>query len=115
MDIQETKKKMQSLYEELKKEAEGKFTSTGVYLSPSAISYCKKAKELVDEAIKYSEFDKNFTVAHVLHTLNKEVSYVENYDGRRKSEKKQRQELETLMREATHQLYVDLCPLVKDN
>lgn len=115
MGIQETKEKIQSLYDELKKEADGKFAPTGIYLPPCATSYCRKAQELVDEVIKYSEFDKNIVVAHVIHTLNKEVSYVENYDGGRKSEKKQRQELETLMRKATHQLYIDLCPLVKDN
>ncbi|MBQ7422187.1 MAG: hypothetical protein IJV27_08610 [Prevotella sp.] len=114
MSIQDSKEKFQALYEDLKKEADGTFTPTGVYMPPSRYSYYKKAKALVDEAIKYAEQGDGIILEHVLHTFDKEVSYVYNYDGKRKSNKKQQKELETLMRKATHQLYIDLCPLVKE-
>ncbi len=112
MDIQETKEKIQSLYDDLKKEVDGTFTPTGVYLPPSRFTYYRKAEALVDEVIKCAKQDNSIMLEHVLHTFDKEVSYVYNYDGKRKSEKKQQKELETLMRKATHQLYIDLCPLV---
>ena len=50
----------------------------------------------------------------MLHTFDKEVSYVYNYDGKRKTAKKQQKELEVLMRKATRQLYIYLCPLDND-
>lgn len=114
MDIQESKEKLQSLYDDLKKEVDGTFTSTGVYLPPSRCSYYNKAKALVDEVIKYAKHDDNIILEHVLHTFDKEVSYVYNYDGKRKSVKKQQKELEILMHKATRQLYIDLCPLIKE-
>ena len=87
MDIQELKEKMQLLYDELKRETDGKLTPTGVYVPPCAVSYWRKANELIEEVKKYAELDKSFTLWPVLHTLNKEVSFVYNYDGNRKSEK----------------------------
>ncbi|MBQ7423889.1 MAG: hypothetical protein IJV19_03990 [Prevotella sp.] len=114
MDIQESKEKLQSLYDDLKKEADGTFTSTGVYLPPSRFSYQRKAEALVNEVIKYAKLDDSIILEHVLHTFDKEVSFVYNYDGRRKSVKKQQKEIEALMRKATHQLYIDLCPLIKE-
>ncbi len=112
MDVQETK--LHSLYEDMKKEVDGTITSTGVYIHPSAYSYYKKAKALVDEAIKFSKLNDNLPIEHMLHTFDKEVSYVYNYDGKRKSAKKQQKELEVLMRKATRQLYIYLCPLDND-
>lgn len=112
MDVQETK--LHSLYEDLKKEVDGTITSTGVYIPPSAYSYYKKAKALVDEAINLSKIDGSFPIEHVLHTFNKEVSYVKDYEGKGKSASKRQKELESLMRKATRQLYIDLCPLIKE-
>lgn len=114
MSTQESKEKIQSLYDELKSEVDGKITPTGLIIQPSAISFCRKADELIEEVKRYSELDESFYIAPVLHTLNKEVSYVANYDGKRKSLKRQREELESLMRKATRQLYLDLCTLIKD-
>ena len=73
-----------------------------------------KAKALVDEAIKFSKLNDNLPIEHMLHTFDKEVSYVYNYDGKRKTAKKQQKELEVLMRKATRQLYIYLCPLDND-
>lgn len=115
MDIQEIKKNIRSLYDELKKEADGKTISPSItYISPSAVSYCNKANELVEEVKKYAELDKDFNINPILHTLNKEVSYVCNYDSKEKSKKKQRENLEGLMRTATYQLYLDLSSLLDD-
>ena len=116
MDIQESKEKIQSLYDELKKEVDGSYTPTGVFLPPSSGTYHIKAKALVEEVRNYTKLDSSIELMfeHLLHTFDKEVSYVFNYDGKRKSQKKQREELENLMRKATHQIYIDLCPLIKD-
>lgn len=89
MDIQEAKEKVQSLYDDLKKEVDGTFTPTGVYLPPSRFSYYRRAEALVNEVINYAKLDDSIILEHVLHTFDKEVSYVYNYDGKRKSEKKQ--------------------------
>lgn len=116
MDIQEIKKKIRSLYDELKKEVDGRIVlPSGTYIPPSAMSYCKKANELVEEVKKYCELDKTFDIAHVLHTLDKEVSYVRDYDGKGKSKKKQKEELENCMRKTTNQLSYDLFLLLNDN
>lgn len=114
MDIQESKAKLQSLYDDLKKEINGSVTATGVVLPPTAGSYYLKAKALVNEAIKLSKVDDSLENEHVIHTFNKEVSYVRDYDGKGKSAKKRQEELERLMRKATRQLYVDLYPLITD-
>ena len=114
MNIQESKDKLQSLYDDLKKEVDGTITSTGVYVEPSAYSYYRKAQVFVDEAINLSKIDDGFPIEHVLHTFNEEVSYVKDYEGKGKSARKRQKELESLMRKATHQLYVDLCPFLTD-
>ena len=114
MDKQESKSKIQSLYDELKKEIEGRYTTTGVFLPPSTGSYYMKAKALVDEAINLSKTDESLPIEQVLHTFNKEVSYVRDYEGKGKSAKKRQEELERLMRKATYQLLMDLCPLIND-
>ena len=114
MEQQESKTELQTLYDELKKEIEGKYTSTGGFIAPSAYSYYRKAKALVDEAISLSKEDNSIAIEHVLHTFDKEVSYVKNYEGKRKTAKKRQEELESLMRKATRQLYIDLCPLITD-
>ena len=114
MEQKESKTKLQTLYDELKKEMEGKYTSTGVFIAPSTYSYYKKAKALIDEAINLSKVDDSLAIEHVLHTFDKEVSYVANYEGKGKTAKKRQQELESLMRKATHQLYIDLCPYVTE-
>jgi hypothetical protein len=54
-------------------------------------------------------------IEHVLHTFDKEVSDVRDYEGKGKSAKKRQEELERRMRKATHQLFIDLCPFVTDN
>ena len=115
MDIQESKAKLQSLYDDLKKEVDGTITSTGVFLPPSAGSYYMKAKALVDEAINLSKIDDGLAIEHILHTFDKEVSYVKDYEGKGKSAKKRQEEIESLMRKATRQLYIDLCPFVTGN
>lgn len=115
MDIQESKAKLQSLYDDLKKEVDGTITSTGVFLAPSAGSYYMKAKALVDEAINLSKIDDGLAIEHILHTFDKEVSYVKDYEGKGKSAKKRQEEIESLMRKATRQLYIDLCPFVTGN
>ena len=115
MEQQESKTKLQTLYDELKKEIEGKYTSTGGFIAPSAYSYYRKAKALVDEVISLSKEDNSIAIEHVLHTFDKEVSYVKDYEGKRKTAKKRQEELESLMRIATRQLYIDLCPLITDN
>ena len=112
MGTQESKTKLQSLYDDLKKEVDGTITSTGVFLPPSAGSYYMKAKALVDEAISFLKIDDGLAIEHVLHTFDKEVSYVKDYEGKGKSAKKRQEEIESLMRKATHQLYIDLCPLI---
>ena len=114
MDKQESRSKIQSLYAELKKEIEGRYTTTGVFLPPSAGSYYMKAKALVDEAINLSKIDDGLAIEHILHTFDKEVSYVRDYDGKGKSAKKRQEEKESLMRKATRQLFVDLSPLIND-
>jgi hypothetical protein len=114
MDIQESKAKLQSLYDDLKKEVDGTITSTGVFLAPSAGSYYMKAKALVDEAINLSKIDDGLAIEHVLHTFDKEVLYVRDYDGKGKSSKNRQKGLETAMRKATRQLLIDLCPLIND-
>lgn len=114
MDIQESKAKLQTLYDELKKEIEGKYTSTGGFIAPSAYSYYVKAKALVDEAINLSKIDDGLAIEHVLHTFDKEVSDVRDYEGKGKSAKKRKEETESLMRKATRQLFVDLSPLIND-
>lgn len=112
MDIQESKEKIQSLYDELKKEVDGIYTPTGAFLPPSSGVYYINEEEVRN----YSMLDSSaeLILEYLLHTLGKEVSYVFNYDGKRKSQKKQREELEALMRKATHQIYIDLCPLIED-
>jgi hypothetical protein len=115
MDIQESKAKLQSLYDDLKKEVDGTITSTGVFLAPSAGSYYMKAKALVDEAINLSKIDDGLAIENVLHTFDKEVSDVRDYEGKGKSAKKRQEKIECLMRKATRQLYIDLCPLITDN
>ena len=115
MDTQDHKEKLQALYDELKKEVDGTITSTGVFLPPSARSYYMKAKALVDEAINLSKIDDGMAIEHILHTFDKEVSYVRDYDGKGKSAKKRQEELERRMRKATRQLFIDLCPFVTDN
>lgn len=115
MEQQESKIKLQTLYDELKKEIEGKYTSTGGFIAPSAYSYYVKAKALVDEAINLSKIDDGLAIEHVLHTFDKEVSDVRDYEGKGKSAKKRQEELERRMRKATHQLFIDLCPFVTDN
>ena len=114
MKQQESKTKLQSLYDELKKEIEGKYTSTGDFIAPSAYSYYRKAKALVDEVIKISKVNDSLPIEHLLHTFNKEVSYVKDYEGKGQSVRKRQEELESLMRKATYQIYVDLCPYVTD-
>ena len=116
MDIQEIKKKIRSLYDELNKEVDGKIVlPSGTYIPPSAASYCDKANELVEEVKRYAKLDKDFIIAPILHTLDKEVSYVCNYDGKGKSKKKQMEELEGFMRKATHHIYRDLFSLLNDD
>ena len=115
MEQQESKTKLQTLYDELKKEIEGKYTSTGGFIVPSANSYYVKAKALVDEAINLSKIDDGLAIEHILHTFDKEVSYVKDYEGKGKSAKKRQEEIESLMRKATRQLYIDLCPFVTGN
>ena len=115
MDKQESRSKIQSLYAELKKEIEGRYTTTGVFLPPSAGSYYMKAKALVDEAINLSKIDDGLAIEHVLHTFDKEVSDVRDYEVKGKSAKKRQEELERRMRKATRQLFIDLCPFVTDN
>lgn len=102
------------MYDDLKKEVDGAITSTGVYLPPSTYSYCRKAKALIEEATKLSKVDDSFPIEHVLHTYDKEVSYVRDYDGKGKSAKRRQEEIESLMRKAARQLYIDLCPFVTD-
>ena len=114
MEQQESKAKIQNLYDELKKEIDGRYTSTGSFIAPSAISYYIKAKALVDEAICLSKEDNSIAIEHVLHTFDKEVSSVKDYEGKGKSAKKRQKELESLMRKATRQIYIDLCPLITD-
>lgn len=114
MAIEKSKEKMQSLYDELKREVDGTITSTGVYVQPSAYSYYRKAKALVDEAIRLSKEDNSITIEHVLHTFDKEVSCVRGYEGKGKTALKRQEELESLMRKATRQLFIDLCPLIKE-
>lgn len=114
MEQQESKTKLQTLYDELKKEIEGKYTFTGGFIAPSAYSYYVKAKALVDEAINLSKIDDGLAIEHVLHTFDKEVSDVRDYEGKGKSAKKRQEEIECLMRKATRQLYIDLCPLITD-
>ena len=115
MNIQGSKDKIQSLYDELKKEVYGTITPIGVYLPPSAYSYCKKAKALVDESINLLKIDDSLPIEPVLHAFNKkEVSYVNDYEGKGKSARKHQEELESLMRKATYQVYVDLCPYLTD-
>lgn len=114
MDQLVSKSRLQSLYDNLKKEVEGDYTSTGVYIAPSSYSYYRKAKALVDEAINLSKIDDSLAIEHVLHTFDKDVSYVRDYDGKGKSAKKRQEELERLMRKATYQLYIDLCPFIID-
>ena len=114
MNIQESKEKIHSLYDELKKELDGKVTPSGLIIQPSAISFCRKANDLVEEVKKYSELDESFYIAPVLHTLSKEVSYVANYSGNRKSPKKQREELESLMHKAIRQLNLDISTIIKN-
>lgn len=115
MDIKEIKKKIRSLYDELEKEVDGKIVlPSGRYIPPSATSYCNKANELVEEVKRYAKLDQDFIIGPILHTLDKEVSYVCDYDGKGKSEKKQREDLEGLMRTATYQIYRDLCQLIKE-
>lgn len=113
-DTQDHKEKLQALYDELKKEVDGTISPTGVYLPPCAYSYYRKANALIDEAKKYAELDKNFVMDPVLHTFDKEVSYVRDYEGKGKTAKKRKEEIDSLMRKATHQLYLDLCPLIKE-
>lgn len=114
MNIKESKENLRALFDDLKKEVDGTITPSGDYLPPSACSYSRKANKLIDEVRKYAELDNNFFINPVLHTLDKEVSYVENYNGGRKTKKKKQEELEDLMRNATKQLYKDLYPLVKE-
>ena len=115
MGTQESKEKLQALFDDLKKEVDGTITSTGVFLPPSAGSYYMKAKALVDEAINLSKIDDGLAIEHILHTFDKEVSYVKDYEGKGKSAKKRQEEIESLMRKATRQLYIDLCPFVTGN
>lgn len=115
MDIQELKAKLQSLFDELKKEVDGRLTATGVFLPPTSGSYYLKAKALVDAVVNYSKLDNSIRLSDVLHTFNKEVSYVKDYEGKGKTAKKRQEELTTLMHKATRQLYIDLCPLVKND
>ena len=115
MEQQESKTNLQILYNELKKEIEGEYTSTGGFIAPSTYSYYMKAKALVDEAISLSKEDNRIAIEHVLHTFDKEVSYVKDYEGKRKTAKKRQAVLESLMRKATRQLYMDLCALITDN
>ncbi len=112
--MQETESKLQALYEDLKKEIEGRYTTTGVFLPPSAGSFYMKAKALVDEAINLSKIDDSLPIKQVLHTFDKEVSYVRDYECKGKSAKDRQKGLEKTMRKATHQLYIDLCPFVTD-
>ncbi len=112
--MQESKSKLQSLYDDLKKEVEGDYTSSGVYIAPSSYSYYRKAKALVDEAINLSKIDDSLAIEQVLHTFDKEVLYVRDYDGKGKSSKNRQKGLETAMRKATRQLLIDLCPLIND-
>jgi len=114
MGTQESKEKLQALFDDLKKEVDGTITSTGVFLPPSAGSYYMKAKALVDEAINLSKIDDGLAIEHVLHTFDKEVSDVRDYEGKGKSAKKRKEETESLMRKATRQLFVDLSPLIND-
>ena len=114
MDIKESKAKLQSLYDDLKKEVDGTVTATGVVLPPTSGSFYLKARALVDEAINLSKFYDGLAIENVLHTFDKEVSYVRDYKGRRKSAKKSQEELESLMRKATFQLFIDLYPLIKE-
>ena len=81
MDIQESKAKLQSLYDDLKKEVDGTITSTGVFLPPSAGSYYMKAKALVDEAINLSKIDDGGAIAHVLHSFETEVRAASEEEG----------------------------------
>ena len=113
MDIQESIEKIQSLYNELKEEVDGKLTPTGLRLPPSSASFCSKVDELIEEVKRYSELDDSFYIAPILHTLDKEVSDVKNYAGNRKSLKKQREELEAYMYKAIHQISLDLCTLIR--
>lgn len=114
MGTQESKEKLQALFDDLKKEVDGTITSTEVFLPPSAGSYYMKAKALVDEAINLSKVDDSLAIENVLHTFDKEVSDVRDYEGKGKSAKKRQEEIESLMRKATRQLYIDLCPLITD-
>lgn len=114
MEQEESRAKLQTLYDELKKEIEGKYTSTGGFIVPSANSYYVKAKALVDETINISKIDDGLAIEHVLHTFDKEVSDVRDYEVKGKSAKKRQEELERRMRKATHQLFVDLSPLIND-
>lgn len=114
MNIQESKERIHSLYDEIKKEVDEKVTPTGVIIQPSASSFCSKVDELIEEVKKYSELDESFYIAPVLHTLSKEVSYVANYSGNRKSPKKQREELESLMHKAIRQLNLVIFTIIKE-
>ena len=114
MNEQESIAKIQALYDDLKKEANGKVLATGEVLPLSVGSYYLKAKALVDDAINLSKIDGGFAIEHIRHTFDKEVSYVRDYDGKGKSSQKRQEELESLMRKATRQLFIDLCPLIKE-
>jgi len=112
MDIQESKAKLQSLYDDLKKEVNGSVTTTGVVLPPTSGSFYMKAKAVVDEEINLSIEDNSIAIEHILHTFDKEVSCVKDFEGKRRTVKKCQEELESLMRKATRQFYIDLCPFL---
>lgn len=114
MNKQELKARLQSLYDDLKAEAEVKVTTCGNILPLSQVSYYKKAESLIKEAVLYSQIDEDFAINHLIHTFDKEVKEVYNYDGKGKSLKERNSDLESKMRRATYQLYLDLCSLVSD-
>lgn len=114
MNSQVLRDELQSLYNELKEELKGKYTGKGVYIPPTATSFFLKAEALVNKAVEYSNVDESFMAAHILHTLDKEVAYVKDYRGKSKSQKKNQEELESMMRKAVHQLYIDLSTIVSE-
>ena len=113
MNIEDSKARLQLLFDYLKKEIDGDILPSGVWLKPDAGSFYIKAKKLVDEAVIYSKLDSSFDMNAVLHTFRKEVEFVRDYTGKSKTPKKRQQELEKLINKATHQLYIDLCGIIK--
>lgn len=110
-DLQDSKKRLLSKFEELKNYVEDPNSTDGKSSFLSIGVFVQKVNEFVEEAENYSKKDDSFHIEHILSVLNKEVWYIANDQGKGKKLKKHQNSLLVKMLEAIHQFDLVMCTI----